>query len=349
MKKKLVTKVTGILVVALFIGAFYGCASNTNVPKEEVKPPKQPVKQEKFDETAAIIKATDAYLSGDPKPFMKAEEVYEGIVLKKDDSYQIVDVRASEHYALGHIEGAINIPFKKIVDEEQLAKINPQKKIIVVCYTGHQSSYAAMLLNQLGFDAKAMTFGMTGWTKDKSVYGLEEKKIPTGKGADYPTVSEETTADAAYDLPSMDTGGKDLRDALIKRTQAYFNEGRPFTTAAAFVYDVVQSKNPNYQIVSLQEPEHYAYAHIPGAINISRNAFAREENLKKLDPKKTIIVYCYTGHNGSLISMFLNQLGYKAITLGGGISSWSNDEKVRAKPAYNPAKVPDYPVVKGGQ
>lgn len=47
-----------------------------------------------------------------------------------------------------------------------------------------------------------------------------------------------------------------------------------------------------------------------------------------------------------MVSMFLNQLGYKSIAMYLDLSAWTNDEKVRAKPAYDPKKVTDLPVVK---
>ncbi len=341
-RRKLVT----VLLTLSISTVLLGCAAQATKPEQAIDKT-EPVAAKVFDETSAIIEVTDAFFSEDPKPFMKAEEVYEKVVKTKDPEYQIVDVRAADHFALGHIEGAINIPLKKLAVGEQLAKLNAETTIVVCCYTGHQSSYATMLLNQLGYRAVAMNFGITGWTTDRSVYGLEEKKIPTGKGADYETESGETTSSAAYSLPVVATGGEDLRDALLKRTQRYFDAETPFTTSAAYVQEVAMKSTDEYQLLSVQAPEDFTYAHIPGSINIPRNKIAKLESLKLLDPDKTIIVCCYTGHNGSMVSMFLNQLGSRTITLGYGISSWTNDPKKRAKPAYDPAKVIDYPVVKG--
>jgi rhodanese-related sulfurtransferase len=335
------------LMLALLVSLFATSCSQTAEEKAQpTKPAKQKAVEPAFDERGALIKVTNEFLSGDPKPFMKPQEVYDTVIENKDDSYQLVDLRSPDHYALGHVEGAINIPFKKLTAEEELAKLDKSKTIICICYTGHLSSYAVMYLTQLGYRAKAMQFGMTGWTRNKSVYGLEEKKIPTGKGADYPVSTEETTAEPIHELPVWKTGSKTLRDTVLARTREYFHTERPFTTSAAFVYEVVKSNSPDYQIVSIRDPEHYAIGHIPTAINIPRNEIARPENLKKLDPNKTIIVYCYTGHNSSMVSMFLNQLGYKSIALYLGMSAWTNDEKVRAKPAYDPSKVQDLPVVK---
>ena len=62
----------------------------------------------------------------------------------------IVSVRAPEHYALGHIEGAINIPWKTIADDASLAMLPMDQPIVVYCYTGHTGQVAATILQGSG-------------------------------------------------------------------------------------------------------------------------------------------------------------------------------------------------------
>jgi NADPH-dependent 2,4-dienoyl-CoA reductase/sulfur reductase-like enzyme/peroxiredoxin family protein/rhodanese-related sulfurtransferase/TusA-related sulfurtransferase len=61
----------------------------------------------------------------------------------------LIDVRTDEEYALGTIEGSINIA----VDDMRgsLSKIPKDKKVIVFCGTGHRSYFAARILMQNGF------------------------------------------------------------------------------------------------------------------------------------------------------------------------------------------------------
>ena len=83
--------------------------------------------------------------------------------------YTIVSVRSAEHYAKGHVPGAINIPWKDIAKAESLAKLPLDKPIIVYCYTGHTGQVACTVLNLLGYEAYNMKYGMMGWTDDPEV------------------------------------------------------------------------------------------------------------------------------------------------------------------------------------
>jgi rhodanese-related sulfurtransferase len=76
----------------------------------------------------------------------------------------LLDVRAPEDYALGHIPGAVNIGAKALFTAENLAKLPPTKQIVVFCYTGQTSSQAVSVLNMMGYNATNLKFGMPAWT-----------------------------------------------------------------------------------------------------------------------------------------------------------------------------------------
>jgi len=87
--------------------------------------------------------------------------------------YSIIDIRQPEHYAAGHVEGAVNIPFRTIAEMQNLKKLSPDKEIVVICYDGHASSQAARLLNQLGYHATVLKDGMSAWITDEKVIGAK--------------------------------------------------------------------------------------------------------------------------------------------------------------------------------
>lgn len=87
--------------------------------------------------------------------------------------YSIIDIRQPEHYSAGHVEGAINIPFRTIAEMQNLKKLSPNKEIVVICYDGHASSQAARLLNQLGYHATVLKDGMSAWIADEKVIGAK--------------------------------------------------------------------------------------------------------------------------------------------------------------------------------
>lgn len=74
----------------------------------------------------------------------------------------VVDIRKAEDFAAGHIEGAINIPFGKGM-QEKFADL-PAGKLIVACYTGQTAGQTTAVMRMLGYDAVSMHLGMKlGW------------------------------------------------------------------------------------------------------------------------------------------------------------------------------------------
>jgi rhodanese-related sulfurtransferase len=89
----------------------------------------------------------------------------------KSNAVTVVDTRSPQHFAAGHIQGAINIPFAKIAEPESLKLIPSDQPIVLVCYDGHASSQASRILNQLGYDSSALRDGMSVWTGDAGIIG----------------------------------------------------------------------------------------------------------------------------------------------------------------------------------
>jgi rhodanese-related sulfurtransferase len=77
---------------------------------------------------------------------------------KKDPGVVFVSVRSAQDFAKGHIEGALNIPFGKGM--EQKFNILPKgKKLIVYCYTGQTAGQTVAGLRLLGYDAVSLNGG----------------------------------------------------------------------------------------------------------------------------------------------------------------------------------------------
>ncbi|MBN2560530.1 MAG: c-type cytochrome [Phycisphaerae bacterium] len=122
------------------------------------------------DTTEIVRAAAEAYLGSDPAPTITAQDLFDKINDGDDTTTPfIISVRAPEHYALGHIPGAINIPWKTIAQEDNLKKIPADKDIVVYCYTGHTGGLATTALNLLGYHAKNLKWGIMSWTQDATV------------------------------------------------------------------------------------------------------------------------------------------------------------------------------------
>jgi rhodanese-related sulfurtransferase len=62
----------------------------------------------------------------------------------------IVDVRTPEEFSMQAVPGAVNIPLNELPGRYE--ELQPtDREIIVYCASGARSSYAQMLLGQLGF------------------------------------------------------------------------------------------------------------------------------------------------------------------------------------------------------
>jgi len=113
-------------------------------------------------ESADIVKAAAATVS--PK-YITAADL--NVKIAEGEDMTILSVRSAEHYAAGHVPGAINIGLGSLVDN--LDKLNPNAPVYVYCYTGHSAAQTVALLQMLGYDAYSLKFGMCGWTADPAV------------------------------------------------------------------------------------------------------------------------------------------------------------------------------------
>lgn len=83
--------------------------------------------------------------------------------LKKDldtdsSKYFLLDIRKPEDYKKGHIKGAKNIFWMKLLDN--LDKLPKDKKIVLICYVGHTASQMLFALKILKYNVIALKFGM---------------------------------------------------------------------------------------------------------------------------------------------------------------------------------------------
>lgn len=83
------------------------------------------------------------------------------------DEICIVDLRSAEDYAAGHIEGAINLPYGKGM-QESFDILPTDKTLILQCYSGQTASQTMAGLRVMGYTAYNLSGGMgaqggSGW------------------------------------------------------------------------------------------------------------------------------------------------------------------------------------------
>lgn len=89
----------------------------------------------------------------------------------KKENVQFIDVRTPEEYAGGHAPNAPNFPLDKI--ETELAKLDKNKSIYVICQTGRRSQKAAEILHKAGFKE---IYNVKGGTSEWISAGLPTEK-----------------------------------------------------------------------------------------------------------------------------------------------------------------------------
>ena len=87
------------------------------------------------------------------------------------ENWAILDVRPEPRYALGHIAGAINVPFTDII--EKMGTVPSDKKLAVVCGIDTNSAIVVAMLRVFGArDAWIVEGGTPGWLEAGKEYVL---------------------------------------------------------------------------------------------------------------------------------------------------------------------------------
>ena len=84
----------------------------------------------------------------------------------------------------------------------------------------------------------------------------------------------------------------------------------------------------NAQLIDVRTPEEYAGGHLKNAVNINYNSGAFEEELRKLDKSKPVMVYCLSGGRSSRAANKMQDMGFSEVyNMDGGIMKWGNTGK----------------------
>lgn len=265
----------------------------------------------------------------------------------------IVDLRYLDSalpdvYVKAHIPGAVNIPWRNILKKENLAKLPKNRMIVVYCYNGHIGSQIAPVLSLLGFDVRNLRWGFTSYAGDKETTQGEyaEKKDCQA----YPVETTPRSPDASYPFPTSVVGSGHLSQVLTSAGDVWLSGNKPGEISNEEVFEYMSSSNPEQEafIIDVRKKEDYSRGHIRGAINIPINELTKQETLKKLPPEKQIVVCgCVGGDIAGEATAMLNILGYNAVNLKWGMTSWTFDSRI-APNRYQKAKdCMNYPYVTG--
>ena len=96
--------------------------------------------------------------------FISPEEVAD-MIIQKDPSFQLIDVRNAEDFAKFSLPGAINIPVESILNEENGDILNQDLKTNILYSNGSlDANEAWMILRQLGYENNyVLSGGLNYW------------------------------------------------------------------------------------------------------------------------------------------------------------------------------------------
>ena len=83
---------------------------------------------------------------------LSTEKLANVILCKRDTLYQFVDLRTPHEFTINHLDGAINIPAKDILEKENLEILNQDEHIVVLfCKSNCIAVNSYLMLKQLNY------------------------------------------------------------------------------------------------------------------------------------------------------------------------------------------------------
>lgn len=291
-----------------------------------------------------LVEVGDYVNSRNFPSLIKASAVYDEL----DGNIHIIDIRQPEHFAKGHIKGAVQVNFSDL-PEYFASQIKPFEfdMIIIACYEGQYSSYTTSLLRLLGYgNVYSLRWGMSGWNdafaKDywkKVVSNTYEDQLETGENAKSP----------AGALPELNTGKSTGEDIHTSQMAKLFSEGLKGVLVNA---DEVFENPAKYYVINYERKDKYEAGHIPGAVRYKPNAtLGILSEMETIPAGKEIVVYCGTGHNSGFVTAYLRLLGYNAHTLECGNNSFMYDKMLKERETlswlpFTDNEISNFPFVK---
>ena len=219
--------------------------------------------------------------------------------------YDIIDIRGEADYEAGHIEGALNANYGTLLD----VAANTTKPILVVCYTGQSAGHATVALRLSGFEAKVLKWGMSGWNSNNS--GPWEASIGDAAVGHTNWVTTATVPVVEFNDPVLTgTDGATILEAQVAEMLADGFQG--IVNATVLDDPSVYFINNYWDQVDVDH-----YGHIDLAYRVKPLSLEDGE-MKNIDPSKTVVTYCWTGQTSSMVTAYLNVIGYNAVSLKAG-------------------------------
>lgn len=330
-----------ILIFLALTASFTSCNNGASVPGKglkEITVLKEAVNSTEI--THKFIKATGEFVVTNGPVIVSTDEVFENL-----SDYLVIDIRGSEEYAEGHVNGALNVKLENLVDYMKTeVAANAYKKIVLTCHTGQSASFATGALRTIGYNnVYSMKYGMNAWSNQNQNYWSTAVSSKLSK-----KLETKNNAKAKASILPVIKSDKQLASAILTdRAKKVFSKG---WKEANIKVDEVVANPDKYYVISYWPKERYDLGHLKGSIQYTpKKGLRMDVDLNTLPTNKTIVVYCYTGQVSAYTVSYLRMLGYDAKSMLYGANSFENSVLVDKGWAgfTSIAVANDYPMIEG--
>ena len=116
------------------------------------------------DEQEILLAAIKEHFTQGTNYITRPPEINE-LLTDNPGAIDIIDMRAADDYANGHIEGAVHIAFGDL--GERMDEISGIKPVYLACYSGQTAGQATLALRLNGLNVMPMYRGMAGWNGEE--------------------------------------------------------------------------------------------------------------------------------------------------------------------------------------
>ena len=234
------------------------------------------------------------------------------------NDFYIIDIRSSADFTTGHIEHSHNVALTDVLDTAANSGTMP---IIVVCYTGQTASHAVVALRLSGYpNAKVMKWGMSGWNANNDKWTPNVGDIGVGN-ANWEAAPGKLAININYGDPTIGAGNTDGATILKNQVKKMLTGGFQGIASSS----VLDSPGDYYINNFWDQADVEHYGHIKGAFRIKPLTLTNKE-YQFYNPKQTVVTYCWTGQTSSMVTAYMNVIGYKAKSLKFGTNSMIHGE-----------------------
>jgi len=318
-------KLLGRIIAMLVIFSLAGISHAINIDNNDnlsVSPISSPSSGSDFDKLRVKFLGFLKSIKTD-MPFTTTQYVKEWVLKDwetQQDDYQIINVSSKNTVNKGHIPNTVNIPLEDLLTDINLKKLDSMMTNIVYSDSFHTSVTASVIFNLLEYKSYKLSFNANEWSlPNNSDKGFEQT-------FSYSIYGGKDTSNITYDLPETANTNIALDKLLISRyISKVSNKKTVFSSAQVKkIIDNWEWSQEKYQIISVLNEKHFEMGHLQGAINIPIFNLMNEDQLKRIDPNKTTLIYCKSGDLAQVSATLLNMLGYNAVNIRYGMTGWEN-------------------------